>query len=285
MRCVVGKFGHLQLGDERLHVTDDGATKLYVYEDAEYCGDFCDSATGLCAEDEAVEGECSTGETAQCEAYGYEGCAPVGGEAMCYVGTCTQKGHVINACAEYSSGVYTETTTCVEADNGKLVMSYANEECANGCNDSNTACLKLVDDEGKDCDEDAFTERCDGNVVVYCYDSVVTAFSCDELSEEGDAATCYVSSSANYSDCYTESDLVTSACTIPSTDAVCDDETYEHAALLTYSCAEFKTADGTKTANLYYMTGGEYCVNDAETAYTVCNEDYTACSDEEESEE
>ena len=266
-------------------LADDGATKLYVYEDAEYCDDFCDSATGLCAADEAVEGECSTAETAQCEAYGYDGCAPVDGEAMCHVGTCTQKGEVIEECADYSSyGVIAETSTCVEADNGKLVYSYAYEECANGCNDDNDACLKLVGDEGSACDEN-FTERCDGNVVVYCYDSVVTAMSCDELSEEGDAAACYVSSAANYADCYTESDLETSACTIPSSLTYCDDENYAHAALLTYSCAEFKTADGSKTANLYYMADGEYCVNDAETAYTVCKEDYTACSDEEESDE
>ncbi len=261
-------------------LADDGATKLYVAEDAEYCDEICDTATGLCAADEAVEGECSTAMTAACEAYGYEGCALVDGSEMCHDGTCTQKDHVINACDEYQDSYYATTLTCVEADNGNLVLSYDEEECANGCNEDNKACKKLVDDEGSECDEDAFTERCDGNTVVYCYNGVVTAFSCDGTTDDGETAACYVSSGANYSDCYADSDLVSYACTIPSTKTVCDDSGYYgHDALLTYSCAEFNTADGTKTANLYYMSDGVYCVNAEETAYTVCNADNTACSD------
>ena len=148
-----------------------------------------------------------------------------------------------------------------------------------GCNSDKTACLQTKDDYGDLCDADEFTERCDGNTVVYCDDGVVTTLSCDDAAGGGEAATCYLSSTANYAKCYTANDLITEACTIPSSLTYCDDENYTHAALLTYSCAEFKTADGLKTANLYYMADGEYCVNDAETAYTVCNNDYTACSD------
>ncbi len=261
-------------------LADDGATKLYVAEDAEYCDEICDTATGLCAADEAVEGECSTAMTATCEAYGYKGCALVGGSEMCHDGTCTQKDDVKNTCDEYQDSYYAITLTCVEADNGNLVLSYDEEECANGCNEDNTECKKLVDDEGSECDEEGFVERCDGNTVVYCYDEVVTAFSCDGTTDDGETAACYVSSGANYSDCYADSDLESYACTIPSTKTVCDDSGYYgHDALLTYSCAKFETADGTKTANLYYMSDGVYCVNDEETAYTVCNADKTACSD------
>ena len=137
----------------------------------------------------------------------------------------------------------------------------------------------MNDDYGDPCNADEFTERCDGNTAVYCNDGVVTTLSCDNAAAGGEAETCYLSSTANYADCYTESDVTANACTIPSTDMYCDDEAYVHAALLTFSCAEFEASDGSKNANLYYMSSGEYCTNADETAYTVCNDDYSACSD------
>ena len=68
-------------------LADDQTTKIYVEDAAAYeeCDVICDPEQNACIENEVVEGKCSKLEEATCK-YQYEGCALVGGKAMCHDG-------------------------------------------------------------------------------------------------------------------------------------------------------------------------------------------------------
>ena len=252
--------------------------------------DQCDygCSDGACLPEPTEESVCTEDQKSYCAGFGADSCIYVSSdwpqfEPICYNDADVCAGEdcpdSLSACEDNVERTYYSEKSADGAKTYYVVTNRNSTDCEFGCNADNTACLQMNDDYSDPCNADEFTERCDGNTVVYCDDGVVTTLSCDDAAGDGEAATCYLSSTANYADCYTESDVTANACTIPSTDMYCDDETYGHAAFLTYSCAEFKRSDGSKTANLYYMSSGEYCTNADETAYTVCNDDYSACSD------
>ena len=123
-------------------LADDQTTKIYVEDAAAYeeCDVICDPEQNACIENEVVEGKCSKLEEATCK-YQYEGCALVGGKAMCHDGACQTEGAISNqVCDTYEVGVYATLNKCVKADDGTFVLDYSEEECEDGCNDEGTAC-------------------------------------------------------------------------------------------------------------------------------------------------
>ncbi len=129
---------------------------------------------------------------------------------------------------EDTSAVY----LCVAMKDGTLGAAlYDGEACDAGCDGTTGACTKLSPDEGETCDS-TFTERCDGEVVVYCADSIVTTIDCG--SSEG--YSCGILSGSGIADCFSASDSCTNG------DAAKDDCAYYGYYSAEYTCQE--TTDG-----------------------------------------
>ena len=141
-------FGFYGLSTYKCSAADDGETKIYVEDEEAYevCDEICDpgdeGGTPACVADEVVEGECSLGNQIDCEYYyGFKGCVLIGGEPMCHDGACTTKDEVSNkSCQPYEDMYYESYNTCIEADNGSLVLEYSEADCATVCNADETAC-------------------------------------------------------------------------------------------------------------------------------------------------
>ena len=142
--------------------------------------------------------------------------------------------------------------------------------CATTCNADNTACDNSSTDYNKPCDN-SFKERCDGNIAVYCNSSKkITPLPCDSTES------CYLSKADNSANCFDDAYIAEQSCTqLNHEKMVCDRESYEHHALVTYKCGLLTKYDNTSTIQVYFFAEGLYCNNGIE--YTSCNADNTAC--------
>ena len=190
---------------------------------------------------------------------------------------CKNDDQKIPYCGLNANGYLIESSyICIKNTEGKFtaldqaLYQGGSTLCATKCNADNTACDNSSTDYNKPCDN-SFKERCDGNIAVYCNSSKkITPLPCDSTES------CYLSKADNNANCFDDAYIAEQSCTqLNHEKMVCDRESYEHHALVTYKCGSLTKYDNTSTIQVYFFAEGLYCNNGIE--YTSCNADNTAC--------
>ncbi|MGI5830349.1 MAG: hypothetical protein ACOX8U_09310 [Bradymonadia bacterium] len=189
----------------------------YVYqEESEMCSTTCNEATGQCVKLHDDEGKpCDSNYTRACTGdiltlcYGDTvravDCAEDGnfcatskeGETTCYQ-TCAEANEETLVCDHYYGS--SDTYKCFELEGDQLgatLVSY--EECANECDDDTGLCVELHVDEGDDCTEENYPDKCTGEVLTYCFGDKVEALDC----AGGVNQWCGIDTTG-YGDCYSD---------------------------------------------------------------------------------
>ena len=190
---------------------------------------------------------------------------------------CKNDDQNIPYCGLNANGYLIESSyICIKNTEGKFtaqdqsLYQGGSTLCATKCNADNTACDNSSTDYNKPCDN-SFEERCDGNVAVYCNNNKkITPLPCDSTES------CYLSKADNNANCFDDSYIAEQSCTqLNHEKMVCDRDSYDHHALVTYKCGSLTKYDNTDTIQVYFFSEGFYCNNGTE--YTSCNADNTAC--------
>ncbi len=176
--------------------------------------DACDgSIISYCDGESVVAGDCA-------EEYG-EGtvCAIANGQANCYEpeDACSEAGVETKGCYSQSGSNFAVKYVCTKTEAGLFnVMQTAAgtyTKCSNNCVDGE--CVKLVADEGETCKADTRPDRCDDQILSYCYSGVVKTLDCSSST----GYSCVVLNDG-YGDCFS----ATSECsTAGETKTECDE--------------------------------------------------------------
>ena len=228
----------------------------------EYCDISCNEEGTACVAvaDPSDPTKCSADAIATCAEEEYAGCALRDGHLACYDTTCTaaEAGKTANpTCSDFLGFIYYSTVdTCVAADNGTYIYVTETEYCEGVCNEEGTACAEV-----EACD-DTYVESCDGQVLKYCSDGMVSSINCGEY----EGYTCLTVKDQNFADCF---DTASECSKKGDSVKACVDDWY-YSYEYTQVCSE--TSDG----KLHYVVDSEakplYC--DAS-----CNDDKTACAE------
>ena len=177
----------------------------------------------------------------------------------CAQGTCETVGSTAASCATTSDGAsYNTTHTCLATESGTnhyFVTGYT--ECEGICNPETQTCVLLHPDQGKACTGMAdYPDRCQNNVLAYCYIDVVDAVDCSR--EPG--YTCQTSTALNgYGDCVQTCDTPTELT------KVCE-YSEEYQRNIVYS----RVCETIGDANYYFNAVEDDCPGE-------CNDEGTGC--------
>lgn len=177
-------------------------------------GDVCDDS-----DDVLFAGQCEGNDVVYCDndIIVVEHCADAGmscsdsnyGAACDWaVLPCDEIGETLYGCVSFEGHEYLFHYTCDTLTDGSLGASWDGESyewCSGGCDSATNQC-KQIEGAGEACDE-TFPGRCDGNIIVYCSEGVVTVTDCSVID-----ASCDILSGTNSAYCYTDEYLAGNAC-------------------------------------------------------------------------
>ncbi|MBO4350428.1 MAG: hypothetical protein J6A01_05715 [Proteobacteria bacterium] len=97
---------------------------------------------------------------------GNQVCAKLEDTRGCF-DTCAESdvGNTTDVCEDDRSSIHRE---CVQSSDGKSVLLDSLQYCYHGCDTANGQCIKLHEDEGKECDPDDTYRKCAGDVILRC---------------------------------------------------------------------------------------------------------------------
>ena len=255
------------------------------WSESQSCANGCDATTKACKADDGGSSDPSSSEYEACAAAdlkacvtkladkGYSeneiNCVVVDGDPIC-TEKCDSIGSKKEACNSLYSSMFEYLCTAISNGTGIYIRKDATKACDFGCNDDSSDCAKaLVSDQGETCSAATRKDRCDGNIMSYCYeygdndpDNYVDAMDCAKYD-----AVCATVDDGKTASCYRESDKCTE---LGERVMTCRED-------LTDSYTYVSICKEASNGHKYYSVS--YADEDFVTCVNGCNDDKTKCAE------